>query len=107
MAYLNTDFELSSLLQVVEFSELDKHKLQLLKTVLQSLLMNFQEQTVTGTFSRIAAFPKLTQLREALKVFMRHFLLRKVRGTEEGQELEARIELAVRGLGSAETAMRL
>ena len=62
---------------------------------------------MTEVFARIAPLPKLATLREALRVFMKHFLLRKLRGTEEGKVLEKKIELAERALGSAEGAMQL
>ena len=91
--------------QVVEFSELDKHKLHLVRSILRALLLDQPDHVVTDVFSRVSSFPKLSALREALRVFMRHFLLRRAKEETERAALEERIELAEKALGSAEGSL--
>lgn len=95
-------------LQVVEFSELNKSVLSLMRTVLTLLLTEYEEYTVTEVFTRIAPFAKLHTLHEGLKLFMRHFVLRQ-KGKDEKtiSLLKTRVEFAEKALNSSEAAIKL
>ncbi|XP_019739251.1 uncharacterized protein LOC109524093, partial [Hippocampus comes] len=65
-----------SLLKVIEFGELDKAKVRFLRQVLTRLLTDTEPEDVIGIFSRISGIPQLRMLREGLKLFISHFLLK-------------------------------
>ena len=89
---------------MVEFSELNKQKLKLMKKVLHKLLTQYPDYVVTDVFARIAPFTKLKLLREGLGVFMNHFLLKGKSKVEKDLELlKSRITLAESAMGSAHT----
>ncbi len=77
-----------------------------MKKVLNHLLEQ-PEATVKEVFSRIASFPKLQVLREGLKLFMRHFLLKGSSQAGVAVTLEEQVTVAERALLSGETKMRL
>ena len=91
---------------MVEFSELDKGKLKLMKRVLHKLLTQYPEYVITDVFSRIAPFPKLKLLREGLKLFMNHFLLKgktkELKDEKDIEILKEKIALAENGMGSSD-----
>ncbi len=89
----------------MEFSELDKAKLKLMKKLLNRLLTQYPDHVVGDVFSRIAPFPKLKMLREGLKLFMNHFLLRskskELKDSKSLDFLKEKISLAENSMGSA------
>ena len=78
--------------QVIEFSELNKPKVQLLSHVLTTLLTKYEDYVVMEVFQRISVIKKLATLKEGLKIFMKHFLLRGKNANNE--LLQGRIEMA-------------
>uniref|UniRef100_A0A8C6CZR0 Nucleolar MIF4G domain-containing protein 1 n=1 Tax=Moschus moschiferus TaxID=68415 RepID=A0A8C6CZR0_MOSMO len=89
-----------SLLKVVEFSELDKPRVHFLRKVLQILLMETEVEDLGSIFARVSDKPALGLLREGLKLFISHFLLR---GAPEASALRERAKLcaqALQGRGS-------
>ncbi|KFO37302.1 Nucleolar MIF4G domain-containing protein 1 [Fukomys damarensis] len=87
--------------QVVEFSELDKPRVHFLRKVLTMLLMETEVEDLSLIFSRVSDNPKLSVLREGLKLFISHFLLRHVqaqRSPEEANVLRERAGLASKAL---------
>ncbi|XP_069443337.1 nucleolar MIF4G domain-containing protein 1 isoform X5 [Ovis canadensis] len=89
-----------SLLKVVEFSELDKPRVHFLRKVLHILLMETEVEDLGVIFARVSDKPALGLLREGLKLFISHFLLR---GAPEAGALRERAELctqALQGRGS-------
>lgn len=83
-----------------------------MKRVLGRLLVEHPENTVRVIFERIAPLVKLRTLREGLRLFMRHFLLRKppkVTGgsTGVGESLAERIKIAEDALTSTDTKMSM
>ncbi|XP_040115870.1 nucleolar MIF4G domain-containing protein 1 [Oryx dammah] len=89
-----------SLLKVVEFSELDKPRVHFLRKVLHILLMETEVEDLGLIFARVSDKPALGLLREGLKLFISHFLLR---GAPEAGALRERAELctqALQGRGS-------
>ncbi|XP_023568507.1 nucleolar MIF4G domain-containing protein 1, partial [Octodon degus] len=90
-----------SILKVVEFSELDKPRVHFLRRVLTMLLMEAEAEDVSLMFSRVSSNPKLGVLREGLKLFISHFLLRPtqaLRSPDKASALRERAELASRAL---------
>ncbi|XP_013007744.2 nucleolar MIF4G domain-containing protein 1 isoform X3 [Cavia porcellus] len=90
-----------SILKVVEFSELDKPRVHFLRRVLTMLLMEAEVEDLSLIFSRVSDNPKLGVLREGLKLFISHFLLRPAqaqRSPEEAAMLRERAGLATKAL---------
>jgi len=100
------------LFQTIQFAELDKNKVRFMKRVLWRLLVEHPENIVRATFERISPLVKLRTLREGLRLFMQHFLLRrppKVPGGSTGgsESLAERIKIAEHALASADTKMSM
>lgn len=88
-----------SILKVVEFSELDKPRVHFLRKVLHILLTETEVEDLGVIFTRVADNPKLGVLREGLKLFISHFLLKSAHeGTQEAGVLRARADLAAKAL---------
>ncbi|XP_045693775.1 nucleolar MIF4G domain-containing protein 1 isoform X2 [Phyllostomus hastatus] len=90
-----------SILKVVEFSELDKPRVHFLRSVLYMLLMETEAEDLGVIFARVSDNPKLGMLREGLKLFIGHFLLKGAqapRSPEEASALRERAELSTRAL---------
>ncbi|XP_046311107.1 nucleolar MIF4G domain-containing protein 1 [Marmota monax] len=98
-----------SILKVVEFSELDKPRVHFLRRVLTMLLMETEVEDLGLIFARVSENPKLGMLREGLKLFIGHFLLKNVQAhqsPEEASVLRERASLATRSL-QGKAALRL
>nr|XP_027807108.1 nucleolar MIF4G domain-containing protein 1 [Marmota flaviventris] len=98
-----------SILKVVEFSELDKPRVHFLRRVLTMLLMETEVEDLGLIFARVSENPKLGMLREGLKLFIGHFLLKNVQAhqsPEEASVLRERASLATRSL-QGKAALRM
>ncbi|KAM6214457.1 nucleolar MIF4G domain-containing protein 1 [Rhynchocyon petersi] len=90
-----------SILKVIEFSELDKPRVHFLRKVLYMLLMETEVEDLGLIFARVSDNPKLGMLREGLKLFISHFLLKNVqthKSAEEASLLRERADLATKSL---------
>lgn len=90
-----------SVLKVVEFSELDKPRVHFLRRVLTELLMETEDDDLVVIFSRVSSNPKLGMLREGLKLFISHFLLKPAQpqqSAEKASLLRERAGLASKSL---------
>ncbi|KFW66015.1 Nucleolar MIF4G domain-containing protein 1, partial [Pygoscelis adeliae] len=99
-----------SVLKVIEFSELDKPKVRFLRQVLSMLLIKTDAEELSDIFVRISDNPKLGMLRESLKLFLTHFLLKNVqaqKSAEEASLLKERVELATKALQAKEPKLKL
>ncbi|XP_069715406.1 nucleolar MIF4G domain-containing protein 1 [Phaenicophaeus curvirostris] len=99
-----------SVLKVIEFSELDKTKVRFLRQVLSTLLIKADAEEVSDIFVRISDNPKLGMLREGLKLFLNHFLLKNAqaqKSAEEASLLKERVELATKALQAKEPKLKL
>ncbi|XP_017328525.2 nucleolar MIF4G domain-containing protein 1 [Ictalurus punctatus] len=94
-----------SILKAIEFGELDKPKVKFLRQVLSKLLQQTEEVDLVQIFSRISGIPKLGMLREGLKLFIRHFLLRSAQ--TERTLLTERAEVAVKAMEARDAKLRL
>lgn len=80
-------------LKVVEFAELNKPRVKFLKLVLGALLSEDKE-LVKKTFSSVGGVPNLRTLREGLRLFLRHFLLKSQKDEKKKTELLSKIRWA-------------
>lgn len=90
-----------SVLKVVEFSELDKPRVHFLRRVLTELLMETEDDDLVVIFSRVSSNPKLGMLREGLKLFISHFLLKHAQAHQSAEEaslLREKADLASKSL---------
>ncbi|KAG2458550.1 NOM1 protein, partial [Polypterus senegalus] len=99
-----------SVLKIIEFSELDKVKVRFLRQVLSKLLTESEPEDLISIFGRISGIDKLTMLREGLKLFISHFLLKntQILGTaEQANLLRERATLAEKALEAKDTKLKL
>ncbi|XP_010005353.1 PREDICTED: nucleolar MIF4G domain-containing protein 1 [Chaetura pelagica] len=99
-----------SVLKVIEFSELDKPKVRFLRQVLSTLLIKTDAEELTDIFVRLSDNPKLGLLREGLKLFLNHFLLKNAQAQKSAEEvslLKERVELATKALQAKESKLKL
>ncbi|KPP73963.1 nucleolar MIF4G domain-containing protein 1-like [Scleropages formosus] len=99
-----------SILKVIEFGELDKVKVRFLRQVLSKLLTETEHEELADIFGRISGIPKLAMLREALKLFIGHFLLRSA-PPEDNAELAQRLakaaDVAIKALVAKDSKLKL
>ena len=79
----------------MEWGDLTKLHVRLLKQILTALLTDFQVALVAEVFGRIAGLPKLEHLREGLRIFIKHFLLRGKSVNEQLREAAKKAESAM------------
>jgi nucleolar MIF4G domain-containing protein 1 len=63
-------------LKVIEFSEINKARVKFLRTCLLEIITS-KDTVRKEVFLAVAGYPKLSQLREGLRLFMRHFILKE------------------------------
>lgn len=80
----------------MQFSEMDKCHVRLLRQVLLSVLLSDLPETVSAVFSRVSRPEKLHMFRESLRLFLHHFVLRNVSdlSTDQATLLKDRVKLA-------------
>ncbi|XP_016135480.1 nucleolar MIF4G domain-containing protein 1 [Sinocyclocheilus grahami] len=98
-----------SILKAIEFGELDKPKVKFLKQVLSKLLKETEPEDLVNIFGRISGIPKLGMLREGLKLFISHFLLRNIQTeqTEQVKVLKDRAEVATKAMEARDAKIKL
>ncbi|XP_036378786.1 nucleolar MIF4G domain-containing protein 1 [Megalops cyprinoides] len=99
-----------SILKAIEFGELDKPKVRFLRQVLSKLLTDTDPEELANIFGRISGIPKLGMLREGLKLFISHFLLKNVQsqGTaEQARLLSERAEVAAKAMEAKDAKLKL
>ncbi|KAM4543630.1 nucleolar MIF4G domain-containing protein 1 [Fundulus diaphanus] len=99
-----------SILKVIEFGELDKPKVRFLRQVLTKLLKETEPEEIAGIFGRISGIPKLGMLREGLKLFIGHFLLKNSRSqgpAEHAALLQERAEVATKAMETKDAKLKL
>ncbi|XP_041040921.1 nucleolar MIF4G domain-containing protein 1 [Carcharodon carcharias] len=98
-----------SIFKVIEFSELDKPKVRFLRQILHKLLMNTEPEELVAIFQRISGISKLAMLREGLKLFITHFLLKNASSlgtSEQANLLKERVNIAEKALQTKDTVMK-
>lgn len=99
-----------SILKVIEFGELDKPKVRFLRQVLTRLLKETEPEDLEIIFGRISGIPKLGMLREGLKLFISHFLLRNAASqapAEQAALLSERAQVATKAMEAKEAKLKL
>ncbi|KAL6491190.1 hypothetical protein MHYP_G00015350 [Metynnis hypsauchen] len=99
-----------SILKAIEFGELDKPKVKFLKQILSKLLQQTEPEDLVQIFGRISGIPKLEMLREGLKLFIRHFLLRSAQTqgpAEQTTLLTKRAEMATKAMEARDAKLKL
>ena len=64
-------------LKVIEFSEMSKTLVKFLKICLMEIINLKDDALRKEVFLAVAGYPKLRQLRDGIRLFMRHFLLKE------------------------------
>ncbi|XP_073344832.1 nucleolar MIF4G domain-containing protein 1 [Pagrus major] len=99
-----------SILKVIEFGELDKPTVRFLRQVLTKLLKETDPEDLTSIFGRISGIPKLGMLREGLKLFISHFLLKNAQSqgpAEQAALLSERAQVATKAMEAKEAKLKL
>ncbi|XP_056155618.1 nucleolar MIF4G domain-containing protein 1 [Lampris incognitus] len=99
-----------SILKAIEFGELDKPKVRFLRQVLTKLLKETDPEDLASIFGRISGIPKLGMLREGLKLFISHFLLKNAQSqgpAEQAALLSERAQLATKAMEAKEAKLKL
>ncbi|KAG8197448.1 hypothetical protein JTE90_014930 [Oedothorax gibbosus] len=91
-----------SVLKVIHFSEMDKTMVRFFRQILLAVLLHDPEEACVRVFTRIAAADNLKLLRESLRFFMHHFVLRNQSKLkpEVATKLQERVKLAESALKS-------
>uniref|UniRef100_A0A8C7X832 Nucleolar MIF4G domain-containing protein 1 n=1 Tax=Oryzias sinensis TaxID=183150 RepID=A0A8C7X832_9TELE len=96
--------------QVIEFGELDKPTVRFLRQVLTKLLKDTDPEDLAAIFGRISGIPQLAMLREGLKLFISHFLLKNAQTqapAEQAALLSERAEVAAKAMEAKEATLKL
>ncbi|KAM6978089.1 nucleolar MIF4G domain-containing protein 1-like [Aplochiton taeniatus] len=99
-----------SLLKTIEFGELDKPKVRFLRQVLTKLLKETEPKDLENIFGRISGIPKLGMLREGLKLFISHFLLKNAQSqapADQAALLLERAQVATTAMEAKEAKLQL
>ncbi|KAM6900291.1 nucleolar MIF4G domain-containing protein 1 [Xenentodon cancila] len=99
-----------SVLKVIEFGELDKVTVRFLRQVLTELLKETEPEELGSIFGRISGIPKLGMLREGLKLFISHFLLKSAQSqgsAEQAALLSERAQVATKAMEAKEAKLKL
>ncbi|XP_029955828.1 nucleolar MIF4G domain-containing protein 1 [Salarias fasciatus] len=99
-----------AILKVIEFGELDKPTVRFLRQVLTKLLKETEPEELAGIFGRISGIPKLGMLREGLKLFISHFLLKSGQSqgpAEQAAALSERAQVATKAMEAKEAGLKL
>ncbi|XP_066544160.1 nucleolar MIF4G domain-containing protein 1 [Amia ocellicauda] len=99
-----------SVLKAIEFSELDRHSVSFLRRVLGKLLTESEPEELVDIFGRISGVPKLAMLREGLKLFISHFLLKGAQSLAPGEPpglLKERADLVTKAIEARDSKLKL
>jgi len=99
-----------SVLRIIEFAEMTKPNVKLLRTVLCDVLLLEKEEDVRTIFQGVAGVENLKLFREGLRLFLRHFLLKQKNKLDPSinfQALENRVKSAELYLTSPGSSLKL
>lgn len=91
------------LLKVIEFADLDKANLRLLKLIIVGILQDLGSDKIFELFKAVSEDSKLKMFRESLKLFMNHFLMKQSKNGEI-ESLRPKIKIAEKALMSASSS---
>ncbi|XP_014478032.1 PREDICTED: nucleolar MIF4G domain-containing protein 1 [Dinoponera quadriceps] len=96
-----------SVLKVIQFTELDKSTMRLVRQIMLGILLHDTWETCLEVFERISLSPKLQTFRESLRLFINHFLVKNMCAAENLQKqsalLQKRAELVDKILSARES----
>ncbi|XP_062562830.1 nucleolar MIF4G domain-containing protein 1 homolog [Armigeres subalbatus] len=99
-----------SVLKVIEFAEIDKITLRVVRQIMLGVLLLEDENKCLQVFNRIAPSQKLKAFKDSLRLFLHHFLLKgsdKSRVAEvQLQLLQQRIRMADRMLDTSDSRVQ-
>ncbi|XP_018378058.1 PREDICTED: nucleolar MIF4G domain-containing protein 1 homolog isoform X2 [Trachymyrmex cornetzi] len=75
-----------SILKVIQFTELDKLTMRLVRQIMLGILLHENEEACLEVFAKISLSPKLQTFRESLRLFINHFLVKNICAAENLQE---------------------
>ncbi|KYM85407.1 Nucleolar MIF4G domain-containing protein 1 [Atta colombica] len=75
-----------SVLKVIQFMELDKLTMRLVRQIMLGILLHENEEACLEVFGKISLSPKLQTFRESLRLFINHFLVKNVCAAKNLQE---------------------
>lgn len=99
-----------SILKAIEFGELDKPKVRFLRHILTKLLKETDPEDLACIFGKISGIPTLGMLREGLKLFISHFLLKNAQSqgaAEQAALLSERAQVATSAMEAKEAKLKL
>ncbi|CAL9698103.1 unnamed protein product [Knipowitschia caucasica] len=99
-----------SILKVIEFGELDKPKVRFLRQMLTKLFKETDPEDLICIFGKISGVPKLGMLREGLKLFISHFVLKNAQSqgpAEQAALLSEHAQVATRAMEAKEAKLKL
>lgn len=99
-----------TLLKVIEFGELDKLKVRFLRQMLTKLLKETDPEDLACIFGKVSGIPRLGMLREGLKLFISHFLLKNAQSqgaAEQAGLLSERAQVATKAMEAKEAKLKL
>ncbi|XP_018405133.1 PREDICTED: nucleolar MIF4G domain-containing protein 1 homolog [Cyphomyrmex costatus] len=98
-----------SILKVIQFTELDKLTMRLVRQIMLGILLHENEEACLEVFGKISLSPKLQTFRESLRLFINHFLVKNICAAENLQEhselLKKRAELINKLLSTRESKL--
>ncbi|XP_026825307.1 nucleolar MIF4G domain-containing protein 1 homolog isoform X1 [Ooceraea biroi] len=86
--FLNKGLPLS-VLKVIQFTELDKLTMRLVRQIMLGILLHEDEGACLEVFERISLSTKLQAFKESLRLFINHFLVKNISTAENLQEQSA------------------
>ncbi|XP_070582668.1 nucleolar MIF4G domain-containing protein 1 [Erythrolamprus reginae] len=107
---LKTKWLSLTVFKVIEFSDLDKPKVNFLRQVLSALFLKMEQEDLNHIFEKLADNPKLGMLHEGLKLFLVHFLMKNTQAhadAKEGALLKEKIDLVTKTLKAKESKVKL
>ncbi|XP_034257633.1 nucleolar MIF4G domain-containing protein 1 [Pantherophis guttatus] len=107
---LKTKWLSLTVFKVIEFSDLDKPKVQFLRQVLSALFLKMEQEDLNHIFEKLSDNPKLGMLNEGLKLFLMHFLMKNIQAhsdVKEGALLKEKIDLVTKRLKANESKVKL
>ncbi|XP_066139516.1 nucleolar MIF4G domain-containing protein 1 homolog isoform X2 [Euwallacea fornicatus] len=93
-----------STLKIVQFSELDKVTLRLVRQILLGILLHEELEAVQAVFTNIALADKLKMFRESLRLFIHHFLLRNLKDGVVNEDQKRSLEIRAKMVDKILTA---
>ncbi|XP_026536707.1 nucleolar MIF4G domain-containing protein 1 [Notechis scutatus] len=107
---LKTKWLSLTVFKVIEFSDLDKPKVNFLRQVLSALFLETEQEVLNHMFEKLADNPKMGMLHEGLKLFLTHFLMKNTQAhpdIKEGALLKEKIDLVTQTLKAKESKVKL